>query len=75
MQSEMADAANQVFRQLTDADLKFGTVKNERGELVELSNASFSSFLHSPERERPQEGVSSVLRAVRGPRKHAGRAR
>jgi oligoendopeptidase F len=48
MQSEMADAANHVFRQLTDADLKWGTLKNERGELVELSNASFSSFLQSP---------------------------
>jgi oligoendopeptidase F len=50
MQSEMADAANHVFRQLTDADLKWGTLKNERGELVELSNASFSSFLQSPTR-------------------------
>ncbi|MBI3836976.1 MAG: oligoendopeptidase F, partial [Planctomycetia bacterium] len=51
MQSEMAEASNQIFRQLTDADLKWGTVKNERGELVELSNASFSSFLQSPERK------------------------
>jgi oligoendopeptidase F len=50
MQSEMAEAANQVFRQLTDADMKWGTLKNERGELVELSNSSFSSFLQSPER-------------------------
>jgi oligoendopeptidase F len=50
MQSEMAEASNQIFRQLTDADLKWGTIKNERGELVELSNASFSSFLQSPER-------------------------
>jgi oligoendopeptidase F len=50
MQSEMAEASNQMFRQLTDADLKWGTIKNERGELVELSNASFSSFLQSPER-------------------------
>ena len=30
---------NQIFRQLNDADLKFGTVKNEKGELVELSHA------------------------------------
>ena len=32
MQTEMAEAANQIFRQLNDADLKFGTIKNERGE-------------------------------------------
>jgi oligoendopeptidase F len=50
MQSEMAGAADRVFRQLTDADLKFGMCKNERGELVELSHASFSSFLRSPDR-------------------------
>jgi oligoendopeptidase F len=50
MQSEMSDAANQIFRQLTDADLKWGSLKNEHGELVELSNSSFASFLQSPER-------------------------
>ncbi|MGL4512288.1 MAG: oligoendopeptidase F [Lacipirellulaceae bacterium] len=50
MQSEMAGAASQVFRQLTDADLKFGTLKNERGEEVELGQSSFSVFLHSPDR-------------------------
>src|SRR3954454_14429376 len=50
MQSEMAGAADRVFRQLTDADLKFGMVKNDKGESVELSHSSFSSFLRSPER-------------------------
>jgi oligoendopeptidase F len=51
MQHEMAGAANRVFRQLTDADLKFGMCRNERGELIELSHATFSSFLRSPSRE------------------------
>ena len=50
MQSEMAEASNQIFRQLSDADLKWGLVKNERGEWVELSNSSLSAFLHSPKR-------------------------
>ncbi len=50
MQSEMAHAADQIFRQLTDADLRFGFVENERGESVELSNSTFSLFLHSPKR-------------------------
>ncbi|MCC7476715.1 MAG: oligoendopeptidase F, partial [Pirellulales bacterium] len=48
MQSEMAGAADRVFRQLTDADFKFGMCRNERGEQVELSHASFASFLRSP---------------------------
>ena len=50
MQSEMSEASNQIFRQLTDADLKWGSIKNEHGELVELSNSSLSSFLQSPKR-------------------------
>ena len=50
MQSEMADTPDQVFRQLNDADMKFGTIKNEKRELVELSTSSFSLFLHSPSR-------------------------
>lgn len=51
MQGEMAQTASKVFRQLNDADLKFGKVKNEKGVEVELTNASFSSFLVSPDRE------------------------
>ncbi|MEX2112790.1 MAG: oligoendopeptidase F [Pirellulales bacterium] len=50
MQAEMSDASNQVFRQLTDADMKWGTIRNERGEMIELGNSSFSAFLHSPSR-------------------------
>ena len=57
----------------TDADLKFGTVKNEKGELVELSNATFCIVPALARAQRPQEGVPSVLRAVRRPREHAGR--
>ena len=51
MQGEMAGTASKAFRQLLDADLKFGLVKNEQGEQVELSNATFSKLLISPERK------------------------
>jgi len=50
MQGEMAEAAKKAFRQLLDADLKFGLVKNEKGEQVELSNSTFSKLLVSPDR-------------------------
>ena len=50
MSGQMADAAQQVFRQLNDADLKWGLLPNEKGEKVELSHASYQSFLHSPKR-------------------------
>lgn len=51
MQGEMAGATSKIFRQLHDADLKFGTVKNEQGQEVELSPSTFSQFLISPDRE------------------------
>lgn len=51
MQGEMAGAANAAFRQLLDADLKFGNVKDEKGREVELSNSTFMKLLVSPERK------------------------
>ncbi|HEX5104968.1 MAG TPA: M3 family oligoendopeptidase, partial [Pirellulaceae bacterium] len=51
MQGEMAGGVGKAFRQLLDADLKWGLVKNEKGEQVELSNATFSKLLVSPERK------------------------
>lgn len=51
MQSEMAGAAGNIFRQLNNADLKFGEIENEKGERIELSHATFSACLHSPARE------------------------
>jgi oligoendopeptidase F len=50
MQSEMSEAAGQIFRQLTDADLRFGTIKDAEGQDAELTQSSFSVFLHSPKR-------------------------
>ncbi|MHB8969138.1 MAG: oligoendopeptidase F [Pirellulaceae bacterium] len=50
MQGEMAQAASRTFRQLYDADLKFGFIRNEQGEKIELTNATFTQLLHSPKR-------------------------
>lgn len=51
MQGQMAEASSLIFTQLNNADLKFGTIKDDKGKTVELSHASFSSFLNSPNRE------------------------
>jgi oligoendopeptidase F len=50
MQGQMSEASNQIFRQLNDADFKWPSIKNEKGQLVELGHSSFSAFLHSPSR-------------------------
>lgn len=51
MQGTFAGTAGKVFRQLTDADMKFGSVTTGKGERVELSNATFITLLHDPVRE------------------------
>ena len=50
MQGEMAGATSKIFRQLHDADLKFGFVENELGEKIELSPSTFSQLLISSDR-------------------------
>ncbi len=50
MQTEMAQAASNIFRQLNDADMRFGTIKDEQGEQLELTHGTFSKLLHSPKR-------------------------
>jgi oligoendopeptidase F len=66
MQHEMAGAAGRVFRQLTDADLKFGLCRNEKGEFVELSHATFSSFLRSPSRAVRRRAFHQYYEQFRG---------
>src|SRR5690606_8602027 len=51
MQGEVAGTASNSFSQLTDADFKFGTIEDETGQKVELSQGSFRVFLESRKRE------------------------
>jgi len=51
MQGTFAGTAGRVFRQLTDADMKFGSVKTGEGQQVELSNATFITLLHDQSRD------------------------
>jgi oligoendopeptidase F len=51
MQGEMASAAGNAFRQLNDADLRFGTLTDHEGREVELSHATFQQFLICPDRD------------------------
>lgn len=50
LQGEMAQTASKAFDQLTDVDMKFGTIKDHSGKAIELSHASFSALLHGPKR-------------------------
>ncbi|HDP80329.1 MAG TPA: oligoendopeptidase F [Spirochaetes bacterium] len=51
MGGEIAGAPSRIFSQLDNADLRFGSIKDARGETVELSHGNFISFLMSSDRE------------------------
>jgi oligoendopeptidase F len=68
MQGPMSEASNQVFRQLTDADFKWGAVENEEGERVEVSHSTFQSLLYSPKRSVRQAAFHEYYRQYEGHR-------
>lgn len=50
MQAETAQTAHQVFDQLLNADLKFGTIELAPSKTIELSHASYAACLENPDR-------------------------
>jgi len=50
MQGEVAGSTSKIFSQLNDADMTFGTVTDEDGNDVELSQSSFRALLESRKR-------------------------
>jgi oligoendopeptidase F len=62
MQGQMADASNQAFRQLNDADLKWPTVRDEKRQSIELGHSSFQAFLQSPSRNVRREAFHTYYR-------------
>ena len=51
MSREMANASTQVFGQLDNVDLDFGSIEDENGKEIELSHGNFSTFLINPSRD------------------------
>ena len=63
MSSEMANAPSQVFGQLDNVDLNFGSLEDEHGNAIELSHGNFSTFLISPNRDVRKEAFFQYYRA------------
>jgi oligoendopeptidase F len=51
MSREIANGPSQVFGQLDNVDLKFGTITDDSGNEIELSHGNFTTFLTSSHRE------------------------
>jgi oligoendopeptidase F len=48
--SEALETPNNVFTMLNDADMKFGTVRDENGEDIELTHGNYIKFMRSHDR-------------------------
>ena len=51
MATEVTGTPEYIFRQLDNADLKFGYITDDKGNDIELSHGNFISFLSSPARD------------------------
>lgn len=58
--SEVAQGSSKTFSMLNNADLTFPTIKNEKGEEVELSQGRFINFLESPDRSVREEAFKAM---------------
>jgi oligoendopeptidase F len=62
MSQEMAQTASQVFGQLDNVDLNFGTLTDASGTRVELSHGNFVTFLSSPDRKLRKRAFGQYYR-------------
>jgi len=69
MSREIAGAPSQIFGQLDNVDLNFGTLTDERGREIELSHGNFMTFLINPRREIRQQSFLQYYQAY-GDHKH-----
>ncbi|MCX6090728.1 MAG: oligoendopeptidase F [Candidatus Atribacteria bacterium] len=61
MSSDMASSPSVIFNKVTEADMTFPTIKNEKGEDVQLSEGVFYRFLQSKDRDFRKRAYDGVL--------------
>ncbi len=63
MSREIANGPSQVFGQLDNVDLKFGTITDDGGNEIELSHGNFTTFLTNSQRELRQKAFFQYYQA------------
>ena len=63
MTREIANGPVQVFGQLDNVDLNFGSLTDENGQEIELSHGNFSTFLINPHRDIRQKAFFQYYQA------------
>lgn len=63
--SEVLGATNDVFTMLNNADLTFGTVKDEDGDEIALTHGNYISFMHSHDRSVRKAAFTNMYEAYK----------
>ncbi len=64
--SDILGAPDDIYETLTDADMRFGTVRNETGRKVELTHGNYLGLLESPERKVRRKAFRTMFSGYAG---------
>ena len=64
--SEVTDTSDSVFTMLNNADMRFGKIRDENGEEVELTHGNYITFMQSHNRDVRKEAFTHVYEAYKG---------
>lgn len=64
--SEVTDATDTIFTMLNNADLKFGEIRDEDGDLAEVTHGNYIKFMESRDRTVRKEAFTHVYEAYKG---------
>lgn len=59
----MSSSPNEIFSKFNNADVKFGTIQDEKGNVVELTNGRYSSFMESYDRRVRKDSFTALYHA------------
>lgn len=65
MSGDMSDGMSRTFSLFTNADMKFPTIKDEKGEDLQLSPARFMALLNSPEQRVRRDAFIGIHKVYR----------
>ena len=63
--SDCLDAPDAIHNMLSNADMKFNKIKDEKGKEVELTEGNYSSFIKSKDREVRREAFKTLFSAYK----------
>jgi oligoendopeptidase F len=63
LSAEIAEAPSDIFTMFNNADIKFGTIRDENGEEVEVTKGRYTKFLESRDRRVREDAFHTLYRS------------